>query len=176
MDWFAGLAQKGYMPKLETTVGAAMADTFAAGKSAINAHGSWMTGQYTGYKGIEVGIAPTPVGPEGKRASMFNGLADSIWAGTKKKDASIKWVEYLASAECQDVVASKAVVFPALKASSEKAAEAFKAKGVDVSAFTEHVKNGTTFLYPITDNTAKVKGIMEPAMDAVVSGKAPSAR
>ena len=113
MQWFAGLADKGYMPKLETTVGASMADTFAAGKSAINAHGSWMIGQYTGYKGIEVGIAPTPVGPEGKRASMFNGLADSIWAGTKKKDASIKWVEYLASSACQDVVASKAVVFPA---------------------------------------------------------------
>jgi multiple sugar transport system substrate-binding protein len=174
MEWFAGLVSKGYMPKLETTVGASMADTFAAGKSAINAHGSWMIGQYTGYKGIEVGIAPTPVGPEGKRASMFNGLADSIWAGTKKKDASIKWVEYLASADCQDVVASKAVVFPALKASSDKAAEAFKAKGVDVTAFTEHVKNKTTFLYPITDNTAKVKGIMEPAMDAVVSGKAPA--
>jgi multiple sugar transport system substrate-binding protein len=174
MEWFAGLADKGYMPKLETTVGASMADTFAAGKSAINAHGSWMIGQYTGYKGIEVGIAPTPVGPEGERASMFNGLADSIWAGTKKKDASIKWVEYLASAECQDVVASQAVVFPALKASSDKAAEAFAAKGVDVSAFTEHVKNKTTFLYPITDNTAKVKGIMEPAMDAVVSGKAPA--
>ena len=32
IDWCAGLADKGYMPKLETTVGAAMADTFAAGK------------------------------------------------------------------------------------------------------------------------------------------------
>ena len=68
---------------------------------------------------------------------MFNGLADSIWAGTKKPDAAIKWVEYLGSAACQDVVASKAVVFPALKTSSDKAAEAFKAKGVDVSAFTQ---------------------------------------
>jgi multiple sugar transport system substrate-binding protein len=36
------------------------------------------------------------------------------------------------------------------------------------------VKNKTTFLYPITDNTAKIKGIMEPAMDAVVSGKQPA--
>ncbi|MFF2030404.1 ABC transporter substrate-binding protein [Arthrobacter sp. NPDC058192] len=174
IDWFAGLVKKGYMPKLETTVGASMADTFAAGKSAINAHGSWMIGQYTGYKNVKVGIAPTPVGPEGKRASTFNGLADSIWAGTKNPAASIKWVEYLASAACQDVVASKAVVFPALKASSDKAAAAFKAKGIDPTAFTEHVKNKTTFLYPITDNTAKVKGIMEPAMDAVVSGKAPA--
>ena len=127
--WWAGLADKGYMPKLETTVGASMADNFGAGKAAINTNGSWMIGQYTGYKGIETGIAPTPKGPDGKRASMFNGLADSIWAGTKNPAASVKWVEYLASAACQDVVASKAVVFPAITASSEKAAAGLQGQG-----------------------------------------------
>ncbi|WP_115788218.1 ABC transporter substrate-binding protein [Arthrobacter silvisoli] len=172
--WWASLAEKGYMPKLETTVGANAADNFGAGKAAINTSGSWMIGQYSGYKGIELGIAPTPSGADGKRASMFNGLADSIWAGTKKKDASIKWVEYLGSAACQDVVASKAVVFPAVKVSSDKAAAAFKAKGVDVSAFTQHVKDKTTFLFPITDNAAKIEGIMKPAMDGVVAGKSPA--
>ena len=172
--WWAGLIDKGYMPKLETTVGSSVADTFAAGKAAINTSGSWMIGQYTGYKGVEVGIAPTPEGPSGERASMFNGLADSIWAGTKKKDAAVKWVEYLGSAACQDVVASKAVVFPAVKSSSVKAAEAFKAKGVDVTPFTQHVADKTTFLFPIADHAAKVDGIMKPAMDAVVSGKAPA--
>lgn len=171
IKWWAGLADKGYMPKLETTVGASVSDAFGAGKAAINTQGSWMIGQYTSYKGIETGIAPTPKGPDGKRASMFNGLADSVWAGTKNPAASIKWVEYLASSACQDVVASKAVVFPAVKSSSEKAAEAFKAKGIDVSAFTTQVTDGTTFLFPITDNAAKVEGLMGPAMDAVVSGK-----
>lgn len=171
IDWFAGLVEKGYMPKLETTVGASMADTFAAGKSVINANGSWMIGQYTGYKDVKVGIAPTPVGVNGKRASMYNGLADSIYAGTKKPEAAIKWVEYLGSAACQDVVASKAVVFPAIKTSADKAVEAFKAKGVDVTPFSQQVKDGTTFLYPIADNAAKVDGIMKPAMDSVVSGK-----
>lgn len=174
IDWFAGLVEKGYMPKLETTVGASMPDTFAAGKSVINANGSWMIGQYTGYKGIKVGIAPTPTGVNGKRSSMYNGLADSIYAGTKKPEAAIKWVEYLGSAACQDVVASKAVVFPAIKTSAEKAVEAFQAKGVDVTAFSQQVDDGTTFLFPIADNAAKVDGIMKPAMDAVVSGKAPA--
>ncbi|NWL32266.1 ABC transporter substrate-binding protein [Paenarthrobacter nitroguajacolicus] len=174
IDWWASLAVKGYMPKLETTVGANAADSFGAGKAAINSNGSWMIGQYTGYKGIDVGIAPTPQGPEGKRASMFNGLADSVWAGTKKKDAAIKWVEYLGSAACQDVVASKAVVFPAITTSSEKAADAFKAKNVDVTAFTQHVKDKTTFMLPITDNASKVSGIMKPAMDAVIAGKSPA--
>ncbi len=170
--WWASLAQKGYMPKLETTVGANAPDAFGAGKAAINANGDWMIGQYKGYKGIDLGIASTPKGVDGKSASMFNGLADSIWAGTKKKDASIKWVEYLGSSACQDVVASKAVVFPAIKTSSDKAAAAFTAKGIDVSAFTQHVKDKSTFLLPITDNAAKVAGIMKPAMDAVLAGKA----
>jgi multiple sugar transport system substrate-binding protein len=172
--WWTGLAEKGYMPKLETTVGASVADNFGAGKAAINTGGSWSIGQYTSYKGVETGIAPTPEGPDGKRASMFNGLADSIWAGTKNPAASVKWVEYLASAKCQDVVASKAVVFPAIKTASDKAAEAFKAKGTDVTAFTTHVKDGTTFLFPIADKAAKVDGIMKPAMDAVISGKKPA--
>ncbi|GAA5193514.1 MULTISPECIES: ABC transporter substrate-binding protein [Arthrobacter] len=172
--WWASLAQKGYMPKLETTVGANAPDAFGAGKAAINANGDWMIGQYSGYKGIDLGIAPTPKGVDGKNASMFNGLADSIWAGTKKKDASIKWVEYLGSSACQDVVASKAVVFPAIKTSTDKAAAAFTAKGIDVSAFTQHVKDKSTFLLPITDNAAKVSGIMKPAMDAVIAGKAPA--
>jgi multiple sugar transport system substrate-binding protein len=174
ITWWAGLAEKGYMPKLETTVGASASDNFGAGKAAINTSGSWMIGQYTSYKGVETGIAPTPIGSDGKRASMFNGLADSIWAGTKNPAASVKWVEYLASAKCQDVVASKAVVFPAIKTSSDKAAEAFKAKGTDVTAFTTHVKDGTTFLFPIAENAAKVAGIMKPAMDAVLSGKKPA--
>ena len=68
IKWWAGLADKGYMPKLETTVGASVADAFGAGKAAINTNGSWMIGQYTGYKGIQTGIAPTPKGPDGKRA------------------------------------------------------------------------------------------------------------
>ena len=172
--WWASLADKGYMPKLETTVGASMSDNFGAGKSAINTSGDWMIGQYTGYKGVQTGIAPTPTGPDGKRATMFNGLADSIWAGTKKPEAAIKWVEYLASTECQDVVASKAVVFPAITSSSDKAAEAFKARGVDVTPFSQQVKDGTTFLYPIADKAAKVEGIMKPAMDAVLAGKNPA--
>lgn len=174
ISWWASLADKGYMPKLETTVGASVADTFGAGKSAINTNGDWMIGQYSGYKGMQLGIAPTPTGVDGKRASMFNGLADSISAATKNPAGATKWVEYLASAKCQDVVAAKAVVFPAIKTSSDLAEKAFAAKGTDVSAFTQQVKDKTTFLFPITDNAAKIDAIMKPAMDAVLSGKSPA--
>ncbi|GAB3753627.1 sugar ABC transporter substrate-binding protein [Zhihengliuella somnathii] len=174
MDWYASLVDKGYMPPLETTVGASMPDTFAAGKSAINVNGSWMIGQYTGYEGVDVSIAPTPVGPTGERASMFNGLADSIYAGTDQPEEAAQLVAYLGSADCQSVVAEAAVVFPAVSSAMDQATEAFADNGVDVSAFTTHVEDGTTFMFPITDHAAQIDGIMAPAMDAVVSGKAPA--
>jgi multiple sugar transport system substrate-binding protein len=170
--WWKGLIDKGYMPPLEQTVGASMNDNFGAGKSAINANGSWMIGSYTGYEGLELGIAPTPVGPEGKRASMFNGLADSIFAGTDNKEAAGKWVAFLGGEECQKIVGEAAVVFPAIPSALEAAAAAFKAKDVDVTPFTVHVEEGTTFLFPITDHAADINAIMQPAMDAVIGGKA----
>ncbi len=171
--WWKGLIDKGYAPKLETTVGASMNDNFGASKSAINANGSWMIGTYAGYKGLDLGIAPTPVGPDGKRASMFNGLADSIFAGTKHKAAAVKWVEFLGSPECQDLVGAAGVVFPAIPTGVEAAQTAFKSKGVDVQAFTTQVDDKTTFLFPITDFAADVNAIMQPAMDDVMSGKKP---
>ena len=170
--WMARLIEKGYMPSI---AGAANSlDTFGAGKTAMITQGSWMIGAFYGLKGIEVGLAPTPTGPTGKRSSMYNGLADSIWAGSKNKPAAKKWVEFLGSAACQDIVGDKGVVFPAIPSSTDKAAAAFKAKGVDVDAFLVHVKDGTTFLFPITDKASAVGNIMSPAMDAVYNGKEPA--
>ena len=64
---------------------------------------------------------------------MFNGLADSVNAGTKNQATAVKWVEFTGSQECQDLVAAKAVVFPAIPASTDKADAAFKAAGIDMS-------------------------------------------
>ncbi len=172
--WMYSLIQKGYMPSLAATTGQSSADIFGAGKYAMITQGSWMTSTFFSFKGIETGLAPTPVGPSGKRASMYNGLADSIWVGSKNKPAAKKWVEYLGGAECQKIVGSKAVVFPAVPTGTDAAEAAFKAKGIDVTAFLVHVKDQTTFLFPITDHASQVGGIMQPAMDAVYSGKAPA--
>lgn len=173
--WWESLIDKGYMPTLAAaTSGVSVSDAFGAGKAALNTNGSWMIGTYYGYPDVEVGVAPTPIGPDGERASMFNGLADSIYAGTDNKEGAWEWVKFLASADCQKLVGEKAVVFPALPEALAIAEEQFRAKGVDVEAFTTHVENQTTFLYPITENAADVEAIMGPAMDAVMSGKAPA--
>jgi len=172
ITWMRSLIEKGYMPSLESVTGQSSADTYGAGKTAMITNGSWMISQMFSYKGVQTGLAPTPTGPSGKRASMYNGLADSVWAGSKNKPAAVKWVEYLGSAACQDVIGKSGVVFPAIPSGTTAAQAAFKAKGIDVTPFLTQVTDKTTFLFPITDNASQVTAIMQPAVDAVFTGKA----
>lgn len=174
IKWWYSLTEKGYMPTFAQQNGVGWSDQLAAGKVAMASNGSWMTGSVFGAKSdkFEPALAATPVGPTGKRASMYNGLADNISAGTDNPEASWQWVKYLGSSACQDVVAAAAVVFPAIPAATDKAVAAMQAKGVDVTAFSVHITDKTTFLFPIADKKSKINDIMTPAMEAVMSGKA----
>ena len=160
------------MPSLATaTSGVGLVDQFAAGKYATVSVGSWQIGDITKAR-FETNFFPTPVGPTGKRASMFNGLADSIWVGTKNQEAAWQWVKFLASPDCQRLVGQTAVVFPAIPEVTDIAMKARADKGVDVSAFTVHVDQKTTFTFPITDNASDVVAIMKPTMESILSFKA----
>jgi multiple sugar transport system substrate-binding protein len=174
IKWWKGLIDKGYMPSLKNATGLDGLTQLAAGKVALVTNGDWNTASTFANKSASFvpAVAPTPVGPTGKRASVFNGLADSIYAGTKNKDASWQWVKYLASPACQNVVGAKGVVFPAVPAATDLAAKAFAAKGADVTAFTVHVTDKTTVLPWITAHAADIDAIMKPAMDAVIGGQA----
>ena len=172
IEWWRSLIEKGYMPTLEKTVGAGANQQFGAGNYAMITEGSWSTGPFTSMTGINTGIAPTPIGPVGHRASMYNGLADSIWAGSDNQANAWKWVKFLGSAECQNIVGDAAVVFPAIPEATDRAIAAFKAKGIDVTPFTDQVKDGNTFLPPVTEKAAEVSSIMTPAMDAIMGSGA----
>ncbi|NQX13068.1 sugar ABC transporter substrate-binding protein [Microbacteriaceae bacterium VKM Ac-2855] len=172
IGWMADMIDKGYMPSVAAVTGSDSTQTFGAGKYAMITNGSWNINSFTGLTGIDVGIAPTPTGPDGARSTMFNGLADSIWSGSENKDAAAAWVEYLASADCQDTIGTAGVVFPAIPSGTTNAQTAFADRGIDVTPFTEQVDDKTTFLFPISDNAAKINGIMTPAVDAVLEGQA----
>lgn len=171
--WLLSMVDKGYVPPLKAVTGQGSGDIFAAGKYATLMQGSWMTKAIFDSPNIEVGLAPTPIGPEGNRSSAYNGLADSIWVGTDNPEGAKKWVEYLGGEECQTTVGEHAVVFPANPAATEVAQKAFADEGIDVSPFLVHIEEGTTHLLPIIDKAAQVEGIMTPALDAVYAGSAP---
>ena len=171
LTWYRSFITKGYMPPQDKVIGVNTGTQLGAGNYAMTVEGDWNTASYTALKGVKIGIAPVPMNSAGKRASMTNGLADSINASTKNQAASIKWVEFTGSAACQDIVASKAIVFPAIPEATDKAIAAFKARGTDMTPFTDLVKNKETFLFPISDHAADIYAIMNPAMQSFLSFK-----
>src|SRR6478735_6491476 len=131
--WFYGLSDKGYMPKSGEFTDETPAQ-IGSKKVAIGTNGDWATSQFFGLEGINIGVFAAPVGPSGKRASIFNGLADSISASSKHQAEAWKWVQYLGSTDCQDVIAATATVFPAIPSSTGKAMQAFTDKGWPIDA------------------------------------------
>jgi len=176
IDWFARMMDMGYAVPIEDVESLGGTTVFQNGSAAVMADGSWKIGTYIGEgTTFPVEFAPVPVGPSGSRASMFNGLADSINANSDKQDAAWQWIKYLASPECQNVIGAAAVVFPAIPSAADTAKAAHEANGVDVSAFTVHVDEGTTFLFPITDSASMIESIVGPAMQEILRGQADAA-
>nr|WP_315229295.1 sugar ABC transporter substrate-binding protein [uncultured Albidiferax sp.] len=170
LDYLAGLPGKGVSASLENTKSLGPDAMFVAKKVAIVPQGSWMITYFKDNAKFDNAWVPLPTGPSGTRATMLNGLADSIWVGSKVQAEAWKWVKYLGSADCQSVVASQGVVFPAIKGMAEKAMEAQKAKGVDSSAFLTMAKS-KTYLPPIADSGSEIDEVMKASIEGVLMGK-----
>jgi len=170
IQWLAGLPAKGVSASLENTRTLGSDAMFVAGKAAIVPQGSWMITYFKDNAKFEHAWIPLPTGPTGKRATMFNGLADSISMSSKNKEEAWQWVKYLGSADCQEVVASYGVVFPAVKGMAAKAVGVQKQKGVDSSAFLTMAQS-QVFLMPIGDNGSEISEVMNGAMESVLMGK-----
>lgn len=173
--WWRGLITKGYMPSLsqaKSGIDSSATAAFGAGRYAITPNGSWMLGTYGQLKQVKTKLARLPQGPIGKRMSMMNGLADSIWAGTTRQEAAWAWVKFLGSQPAQDIVAKAGVVFPAVTASMPAAKATFAKAGWDVTPFLEPVEAGNVFPFPANPNAADVSAVMTPAMEAVVGFQA----
>jgi len=183
LNWYFGLARKGYMPTYEEIGGSNAIGTdkqIQSGIAAMGLSGSWMISTFSkltdesGTK-LDIGIAPTPIGPTGKRASMFNGLADSITTLSKQPENAAKWVKYLSGAECQNIIGQSGVVFPARPEATRLAITYNKTeRNLDVTPFTNQVTNNTTFLFPVTTNAADITALLAPRLDAVYIGSQPT--
>jgi multiple sugar transport system substrate-binding protein len=173
--WWRNMIRKGYMPSLEQARTLGQVAAFQSGKAALAIDGDWTISTYSATKGIKVTYAPQPRGPKGSW-SMYNGLADAIWVGTKHKPEATKWVRFLASKDCQSIVGTEAVVFPAIKSEVPKAVAKHKANGIDVSAYTSYIESGNTVLYPITDKAPQINLIVQPTLEDFLNGDEDAAK
>lgn len=173
ITWIAGLAEKGLSVPYENIKGLGASAMFAAGKIAMVPDGSWMISYYAANAKFENTWIPMPRGPRGRRATMLNGLADSMWVGSKVKEEAWKWLKYLGSAQCQSVVAGYAVVFPAIEGMADKVLDVQKKKGIDATAFVTMTQE-QTFLTPVAEHSAQIYAIVNNAMEAVLLGQKPA--
>lgn len=171
MDWMQKIkVDEGLTPAEETFVGTTKEVPFAAGQGALLFQGSWMIGWAKDNLDFEFGFGRLPAGPEGRKC-MINGLAPSIWTGSKVQDQAWEWVKFLASKEAQDLVGSFGVVFPAIPSGAEAAKAKHAERGIDVAPFLDQAneENGT-FLFPIMDNASDYVEIVTPVLQAIGMG------
>jgi multiple sugar transport system substrate-binding protein len=170
LDWLATLPARGLSAPYENSQSLGPDVMFVTGQVAMVPEGSWMIGYFAANTRFDYAWVPLPRGPSGRRATMLNGLADSIWAGSAHKEEAWQWVRYLGSAPCQSVVAGYGVVFPAIDGMAAKAVEAQRRKGIDSSAFLL-MSQEQTFLTPIADHASEVVDEMRHAIESVLLGR-----
>jgi multiple sugar transport system substrate-binding protein len=165
MTWMRSLSDKGYSPTFELASStSSKQDAFGAGKYAMVNEGVWNVSAYETLKGIKLGIANGPIGPGGKRGSVIGGAGESISKANKNPEASWQWLKYLATTECQNLVANYGLFFPATKQATAIAQGAFKAKGYDMTPFTNFIDEQAAYPMPIAEHAADVNAIISPAV------------
>ena len=170
IGWWDGLADKGYMPQLETTVGASSQTPSGPAKPPSTPTDPGRSARTPATRALKPASHRHPKGTEGKRASMYNGSPTPSGPAPRTRrpppSGSSTWLPATAR-RCS----FEGRGLPCHQELLRQGCRCLKAKNIDVSAFTTHVKDGATCLFPITENAAKVDGLMAPAMDAVLSGK-----
>lgn len=94
---------------------------FNSGKVAMITQGSWMVPAFKNneYSKANADIAVLPMGPDGKRVSIYNGLGWAAAANGKNTDAAWNLIEYLSTKEAQLKQAELGVTMSAFKGTSE---------------------------------------------------------
>lgn len=171
LTWYKGLMDKGFAPTYPDVSSLGGDAMFMGGKGAMTTTGSWMISNIVKNSNFKVGFGLLPVGPEGRK-SMFNGLADSIFVGTKHPEEAWQWVKFMGSPQCQNIVGDYAVVFPAIQSGVDKALAAHQKNGLDVSAFTaEAMDPNGTFLFPVADHDSEITTIMKQVEEQIYLGQ-----
>ncbi|RDI34970.1 ABC transporter substrate-binding protein [Lentzea flaviverrucosa] len=176
MKWVMSLTERGFSPKLGTfTTGnqstISDVDLIGSGKVAMTMGGSWSAASFGKIPGVKVGIAPTVLGPEGKRSVLSNSNGNNIWAGTKNPDLTWKWVSYMGSEECQTRAGATGTFFPSIPAAMDNTVTSMKSQGVDLSVFNQYVKDGVLHPSSAYANGSAVQSAEQPLFEAYFAGQ-----
>ncbi|MBO0778320.1 MAG: ABC transporter substrate-binding protein [Ktedonobacteraceae bacterium] len=102
---------------LPTTVGAPWSgDAFGKQRAAMVIEGGWLIPYMAStYSSVQYGIAPLPVGPNGKQANLSFTNAWSAYSGTRHPEASWELIKYMTGATVQESQLNAGFALPTLK-------------------------------------------------------------
>jgi multiple sugar transport system substrate-binding protein len=98
------------------------------------------------------------------------------WRHMIDKEQAWQWMKFLASSDCENVVESSAIVFPAIPQGVGMAVATRQQQNIDVSAFTSYVDANRTLLFPITSKAGQIQLLVEPVMEKILLGQADPAK
>ena len=179
MDWIKNLASDGYIPPFGQYTQAngqssvSGSELLGSGKVAMTMDGSWSASTYAKLTGVTTGIAPTPIGPDGKRAVMSNSNGDNIYAGTKNPADTWKWVSYMGSEQCQTMASEKnGSFFPSIPASMTAMSASLAKQGLNLSVFTGYEQQGALYGATAYVNGSQLQSEIQPLLDQFFGGSA----
>lgn len=169
MDWVRSMVARGYSPAYnQFTV--SDSQQVGSGKVAMTVGGSWEATDFAALPGVKVGVAGTPVGPVGRRA-ISNANGNVMWAGSKHKQATWKWMNYQESAACQTKAAtSNGSFFPSVGSSMRALVAQEKGKGVDLSPFLSMESGGDLEVQAPYRNGSDMQAKLTPLFQAYFGG------
>ncbi|GMA28560.1 ABC transporter substrate-binding protein [Arenivirga flava] len=169
-EWIRSLVAKGYTPDFEEfTTG--IAEQLGSGSVAMVQSGSWNLNTFAALDGVNVGSAPSVVGPIGERRALSGSNADVIWAGTEHEDAAWEWISYLGTEECQTLAGADGTFFPSIAEAMTATTEAFAEQGIDTSAFTVQFEDGTLYESPLFSGGTEVQSTVSSMSELFWTGE-----
>jgi multiple sugar transport system substrate-binding protein len=173
IGWFQRMVKLGYSPAPSATL--SHFQRLEAGQASTIIDGNWRVTELVGTKGLRPVFAPVPKGPDGHNWSLGNSLGDSIWSGTKHRAEAWKWVQFLASPACQNIMGQSGAIVPAIISSDKYVGAAFQRIGADpsVKAFGTYGKYKD--ILPLSDHFDQVNTIVGAAMTKIINDGAPAA-
>ena len=170
--WLQQMYNDGYIAPEASASSLGITPIMDQNLAAMTFSGAWTISSYapSADKNQAYAWAQLPTGPNGRSMTISNSLAQSVLSTSQHKAEAAKWVEFVGSTACQNLVAAKAVVFPSIPAEAAKVLAVDKAKGIDVSAFTNELNNASDLVsWPITDQGTQINTLATTAIDDTLS-------
>lgn len=147
------------------------ADTmFASGNVAMYTTGNWVLSTLKKTCGFDWQTAVLPKGPEG-RSTLVNGIGQSVYSGSKNKEAAWTFVKWLGSDKHEEIMGSTGTVFPSKSVYWDTYIDYWKKQDTDVSAFKTMFDTADVYTAPMVPNWNEKDAAITQNVDLLLMNK-----